>query len=185
MSRSIHRGDPVSHVRGGVAIMTPGAASFPMNDIKKKLQEEIAALEYELRNELPREILKARAHGDLSENAEYHAAKERQGLVNARLGQLQKRLADFSMVDFSKIPRDRVGLGSTVVVLDVDKDEEATYRLVTTEEADAANRKVSTSSPIGRALLGKEVGDVVRVQLPGGSRQLEILKLTTIHESSD
>jgi transcription elongation factor GreA len=156
-----------------------------MNDIKKKLQEEIAALEYELRNELPREILKARAHGDLSENAEYHAAKERQGLVNARLGQLQKRLADFSMVDFSKIPRDRVGLGSTVVVLDVDKDEEATYRLVTTEEADAANRKVSTSSPIGRALLGKEVGDVVRVQLPGGSRQLEILKLTTIHESSD
>jgi transcription elongation factor GreA len=185
MSRSIHRGYPVSHVRGGVAIMTSGAAPFPMNDIKKKLQEEIAALEYELRNELPREILKARAHGDLSENAEYHAAKERQGLVNARLGQLQKRLADFSMVDFSKIPRDRVGLGSTVVVLDVDKDEEATYRLVTTEEADAANRKVSTSSPIGRALLGKEVGDVVRVQLPGGSRQLEILKLTTIHESSD
>ena len=88
-----------------------------MIDIKKKLQEEIAALEYELRNELPREILKARAHGDLSENAEYHAAKERQGLVNARLGQLQKRLADFSMIDMTKIPHDRVGLGSRVVVL--------------------------------------------------------------------
>ena len=81
-----------------------------MLDIKKKLQEEIAALEYELRNELPREILKARAHGDLSENAEYHAAKERQGLVNARLGQLQKRLSDFSMIDMTKIPHDRVGL---------------------------------------------------------------------------
>ena len=94
-----------------------------MLDIKKKLQEEIAALEYELRNELPKEILKARAHGDLSENAEYHAAKERQGFVNARLGQLQKRLADFAMIDMTKIPHDRVGLGSRVVVLDVKKDE--------------------------------------------------------------
>lgn len=153
-----------------------------MNDIKKKLQDEVAALEYELRNELPKEILKARAHGDLSENAEYHAAKERQGFVNARLNQLKKRLAEMSMVDFSKIPHDRVGLGSKVIVLDVKKDEEISYNLVTSEEADAANGKISTSSPIGRAMLGKEVGDVVRVQIPGGMKELEILKLTTIHE---
>ena len=154
-----------------------------MTDIKKKLQDEVAALEYELRNELPKEILKARAHGDLSENAEFHAAKERQGLVNARINQLKQRLADMSMIDFSRISHDKVGLGSTVVVLDVKRDEELTYSLVTTEEADAANGKISTTSPIGRALLGKEVGDVVRVQSPGGVKDLEILKLTTIHDA--
>ena len=155
------------------------------NDVKKKLQDEISALEYELRNELPREILKARAHGDLSENAEYHAAKDRQGFVNARLNQLKKRLGEMSMVDFSKIPHDRVGLGSTVVVLDTKKDEEVTYFLVTSEEADAAAGKISTSSPIGRALLGKEEGDTVRVQAPGGFKELEIVKLTTIHEAAE
>ncbi len=154
-----------------------------MNDIKKKLQDEIALLEHELHVELPREILKARAHGDLSENAEYHAAKERQGFVNARLNQLKGRLAEISMIDFSKIPYDRVGLGSTVVVLDVNRDEEMTYNLVTTEEADAANGKVSTTSPIGRSLLGKEVGDVVQFQSPGGMKELEILKLATIHDA--
>src|SRR5580658_6181940 len=153
-----------------------------MLDIKKKLQEEITALEYELRNELPREILKARAHGDLKENAEYHAAKERQGYVNARLGQLQKRLSDFSMIDMSKIPRDRTGLGSRVVVLDVAKKEEITYYLVTSEEADAPNGKISTSSPIGKSLLGKEVGDTVKMQAPGGTKELEILSLQTIHD---
>jgi len=153
-----------------------------MTDIKKKLQDEVTALEYELHVELPKEILKARAHGDLSENAEYHAAKERQGFVNARLNQLKRRLADMSMVDFSKIPRDRVGLGSTVVVLDTQREEEITYNLVTSEEADAKNGKISTTSPIGRALLGKEVGDVAKVQSPGGSKELEILKLTTIHD---
>ena len=152
-------------------------------DIKKKLQDEIATLDYELHVELPKEILKARAHGDLSENAEYHAAKERQGFVNARLNQLKKRLADISMIDFSKIPRDRVGLGSVVVVLDTKRDEEITYNLVTTEEADAANGKVSTTSPIGRALLGKEVGDMAKVQSPGGTKDLEILRLTTIHDA--
>lgn len=155
-----------------------------MEDLKKKLQEEIAALEYELRNELPKEILKARAHGDLSENAEYHAAKERQGYVNARLGQLQARLREFSMVDMAKIPRDRVGLGSRVVVLDVNKDEEHTYNLVTSEEADAVNGKISTGSPIGRGLLGKKVGDTVRIQIPDGVREMEILSLTTIHDAS-
>ena len=153
-----------------------------MLDIKKKLQDEITALEYELRNELPREILKARAHGDLSENAEYHAAKERQGLVNARLGHLQKRLADFSMIDMSKIPHDRVGLGSRVVVLDLKSSAEITYLLVTSEEADATQGKISTASPIGKSLLGKEVGDTVKMQAPGGMKELEILELLTIHE---
>ena len=156
-----------------------------MSDIKKKLQDEIAALENELRIELPKEILKARAHGDLSENAEYHAAKDRQGFVNARLNQLKKRLAEMSMVDFSKIPRDKVGLGSTVVVLDVKRDEEVTYNLVTSEEADAANGKISATSPIGRALLNKAVGDEVKVQSPGGVKELEILKLTTIHDGNE
>ena len=153
-----------------------------MNDLKKKLQDEIAALDYELHNELPKEIRTARAHGDLSENAEYHAAKERQGMVNARLNQLKQRLAEVSMIDFSKIPHDRVGLGSRVVVLDVKKDEEITYNLVTTEETDAAQGKISTNSPIGRGLIGKEVGDVVKVQIPGGLKELEILKLQTVHE---
>ncbi len=156
-----------------------------MNDIKKKLQDQIATLDYELKVELPKEILKARAHGDLSENAEYHAAKERQGFVNARLNQLKKRLAEMSMIDYTKIPHDRVGLGSTVIVLDTKRDEEVTYSLVTTEEADAANGKISTTSPIGRALLGKEVGDEVRVQSPGGVKELEILKLTTIHDAAE
>jgi transcription elongation factor GreA len=156
-----------------------------MNDIKKKLQDEIAALEYELHVELPKEILKARAHGDLSENAEYHAAKDRQGFVNARLNQLKRRAAEVAMIDFSKIPQGKVGLGSTVVVLDSKREEEVTYNLVTSEEADAANGKISTTSPIGRSLLGKEVGDVVKVQSPGGVKELEILKLTTIHDVAE
>jgi transcription elongation factor GreA len=162
--------------------MTEGRAPLNMLDIKKKLQDEITALEYELRNELPREILKARAHGDLKENAEYHAAKERQGMVSARLGHLQKRLSDFSMVDMTKIPHDRIGLGSRVVVLDMKKNEEITYYLTTSEEADATQGRVSTSSPIGKSLLGKEVGDTVKMQAPGGLKELEILSMKTIHE---
>jgi transcription elongation factor GreA len=134
--------------------------------------------------ELPKEILKARAHGDLSENAEYHAAKERQGFVNARLGQLRRRLSEVAMVDFTKIPIGKVGLGSTVVVLDTKRDEEIQYQLVTTEEAAPGEGKISTTSPIGRALLGKEEGDVVKVQSPGGVKELEILKLTTIHDAA-
>jgi transcription elongation factor GreA len=156
-----------------------------MIDIKKKLQDEITALEYELHVELPKEILKARAHGDLSENAEYHAAKDRQGFVNARLNQLKKRVAEVSMIDFTKIPVGKVGLGSTVVVLDTKREEEMTYNLVTSEEAAPAEGKISTTSPIGRALLGKEVGDSVRVQSPGGVKELEILKLTTIHDAAE
>jgi transcription elongation factor GreA len=153
-----------------------------MERLKKKLQDEIAALEIELRIELPREILKARAHGDLSENAEYHAAKERQSFVSARLGQLSARLRVLSMVDMSTIPRDRVGLGSHVVVLDTNKDEKIRYKLVTSEDVDVAKGLISTSSPIGRGLLGKKVGDEVKIQIPGGLRELEIIELRTIHE---
>jgi transcription elongation factor GreA len=155
-----------------------------MEELKKKLQQEITTLEYELRNELPKEILKARAHGDLRENAEFHAAKERQRFVDARLSQLKHRLGELSMVDVTKIPRDRVGLGSTVLVLDVEKDEEITYKLVTSEEADATKGMISTNSPIGRSLIGKQVGDEVKVMIPGGTRNLEILKLTTIHDAA-
>jgi transcription elongation factor GreA len=154
-----------------------------MEELKKKLQQEITTLEYELRNELPKEILKARAHGDLRENAEFHAAKERQRFVDARLSQLKQRLGELSLVDVTKIPRDRVGLGSTVVVLDVEKDEEVTYKLVTSEEADATKGMISTNSPIGRSLIGKQVGDEVKVMIPGGTRNMEVLKLTTIHDS--
>lgn len=153
-----------------------------MEDLKKKLQEEISTLEYELHVELPREIAKARAHGDLSENAEYAAAKERQRLVDARLARLKMRLRELSMVDLSRIPRDRVGLGSEVVVFDAAKDQEITYKLVTSEEADAAKGLISTTSPIGRGLLGKEVGDSVRIPIPGGVKELEIVRLTTIHD---
>lgn len=153
-----------------------------MDDIKKKLQDQIAALERELRIDLPREIQRARALGDLSENAEYHAAKERQRLVEARVAQLKRRLAELSMVDMSKIPRDKIGLGSSVVVLDIDRDEELTFRLVTSEEADFSKGLISTSSPIGRSLLNKEAGDVVKIQIPGGVREMEILRFTTIHD---
>jgi len=134
--------------------------------------------------DLPREILKARAHGDLSENAEYHAAKERQAFVNARLGQLHTRLREVSMIDMSKIPHDKVGLGSTVLVLDLHKEEEIRYKLVTSEDVDVAKGMISTSSPIGRGLLGKIVGDTVKIQIPGGVRHLEIMELITIHQSS-
>jgi transcription elongation factor GreA len=154
-------------------------------EIKKKLQDEIAALEYELRTQLPKEILRAREHGDLSENAEYHAAKERQGFVNARLGQLKKRLSEISMVDLAKIPRDRIGLWSSVVVIDLKSDEELTYKLVTSEEADVNNGKISASSPIGRGLIGKEPGDTVKISIPGGMREFEIVKVKTIHDETE
>ena len=156
-----------------------------MQDLKKKLEEEIAALDLELRIELPREIAKARAHGDLSENAEYHAAKERQGMVNARLGQLRARLRELSMIDVSRIPRDRAGLGSSVTVLDLTKDEEIVYKLVTSEEANVNEGRISTTSPIGRALLGKQVGDTVKFQIPGGVREMEIVQLATIHDAQE
>lgn len=155
-----------------------------MEDLKKKLQEEIAALEYELHVDLPKEIARARAYGDLSENAEYSAAKERQSYVDARLSQLKGRLRDFSMIDVAKIPKDRVGLGSEVLVLDLKKDEEIRYKLVTSEEADVVKGQISTTSPIGKGLLGKLVGDTVKIAIPGGMKEFEILKLTTIHDQA-
>ena len=154
-----------------------------MEELIKKIQGEIAELEHEFHIELPKEILKARLHGDLSENAEYHAAKERQGMVNARLGQLRGRLREISMVDMSKIPHDRVGLGSTVIVLDTIKDEKIIYKLVTSEDVDVSKGLISTSSPIGRGLLGKQVGDAIKIQIPGGVREMEIMELKTIHQT--
>jgi transcription elongation factor GreA len=156
-----------------------------MQDIMKSLQEQIKALEYELTTELPAEIKKAVALGDLSENAEYHMAKQRQEFVNARLGQMKKRMAELSLVNLANIPHDRVGFGSTVVVFDTSKDEELTYKLVTSEESDVAKGLISTTAPIGRALIGKEVGDTATVVTPTGKRELEVLKLTTIHDTAE
>jgi transcription elongation factor GreA len=150
--------------------------------IKRKLQEEINALEHELIHELPKEIKKAAALGDLSENAEYHMAKQRQEFVKARVRQLGKRLAELSMINMNNIPKDKVGLGSTVKVYDNTKGEEVEYKLVTSEESDVAAGKISTTSPIGRALLNKKVGDETIVVTPNGKRELEILSLSTIHD---
>lgn len=152
--------------------------------IKKKLQEEINALEHELSHELPRELKKAVALGDLSENAEYHMAKQRQEFVKARLRQLGRRLADLSLINLNNIPKDKVGLGSTVKVYDTDKDEEVEYKLVTSEESDVAAGKISTTSPIGRALLNKKVGDSATVVTPNGKREFDILGLTTMHDEA-
>ena len=153
--------------------------------VKAKLAEEIKALEYELTTELPAEIKKAVALGDLSENAEYHSAKQRQEFVNARLGQLKKRMAELSLVNLTNIPRDKAGFGSTVVVFDSTKDEEIVYRLVTSEESDVTKGLISTTSPIGRGIVGTRVGDVATIVTPNGKRELEILKLTTIHDEAE
>lgn len=150
--------------------------------IRKKLQDEINALEHELVHDLPKEIKKAAALGDLSENAEYHMAKQRQEFVKARVRQLGQRLAQLSMVNMNNIPKDKVGLGSTVKVFDNDKNAEVEYNLVTSEESDVAAGKISTTSPIGRALLNKKVGDTAEVVTPNGKRELEILTLSTIHD---
>ncbi|HEY0263407.1 MAG TPA: transcription elongation factor GreA [Granulicella sp.] len=153
--------------------------------IMKKLLEEIKLLEYELTTELPAEIKKAVALGDLSENAEYHMAKQRQEFVNARLGQLKKRMGELALVNLANIPHDRVGFGATVVVFDESKSEEIKYKLVTSEESDVSQGLISTTSPIGRSLLGKKVGDVTTVTTPNGKRELEILKLSTIHDTEE
>jgi len=153
--------------------------------IKQKLQEEIRRLEHELAHELPAEIKKAVSLGDLSENAEYHMAKQRQEFVNARLGQLKKRMAELALVNLSNIPKDRVAFGSTVVVYDSGKDEEIEYKLVTSEESDVNQGLISTTSPIGRGLIGKQVGDMAVIVTPNGKREMEVLKLTTIHDTAD
>ena len=150
--------------------------------IKKKLEEEIRRLEHELAHELPQEIKKAASLGDLSENAEYHMAKPRQEFVNARLGQLKKRMAELALVHLANIPHDRVAFGSMVRVFDTTKDEEIEYKLVTSEESDVNQGLISTTSPIGRSLIGKKVGDTATVVTPNGKRELEVLKLVTIHD---
>ena len=153
--------------------------------IRKKLQDEIENLERELNHELPKELKRAVALGDLSENAEYHMAKQRQEYVRARLGQLKKRMADLSLINMNNIPRDKAGLGSSVRVYDTTKNEEIEYKLVTSEESDVSNGKISTTSPIGRALLNKKVGDTAIVNTPTGKRELEVLSLTTIHDEAE
>ena len=152
-------------------------------DIKKKLEEEIQALDRELREELPKALKAAAALGDLSDNADYQAARERQDFVRVRLGQLKQRIADLSMINFDKIPRDRISLGSKVILLDVDKNEEITYKLVTTEDANVTEGLISTTSPIGRSLLNRREGDTVEVKIPSGTRTFEILSFTTMHDS--
>jgi transcription elongation factor GreA len=150
--------------------------------IKKKLKDEIAGLEHELHDQLPKEIKVARAHGDLSENAEYKYAKERQGYVAARLAQLHERMANLSMLNLNNLPKDRAAYGSRLVVLDIAKETKIEYKLVTVEEADAAKGLISTISPIGRALLGKKVGDEVTVATPAGLREYEVVELLTIYD---
>jgi len=153
--------------------------------VVQKLQEEIQALEHELNHELPRELKRARALGDLSENAEFHMAKQRQDYVGARLVQLKNRLAELSLINFSNIPKDKIAFGSKVVLYDVDRDSEIEYKLVTSEEAEVSKGLISTTSPIGRGLMGKKLGDSVRIATPNGVREFEIRAVQTIHEQSE
>ena len=153
-------------------------------EIKKKLRDELNTLEHELAFDIPRELKKAVALGDLSENAEYHTAKQRQEYLKARVRQLGQRLADLSLVNMNNIPKDKVGLGSTVTIFDNTKNEEMTYELVASEQSDVVAGKISTTSPIGRGLVGKQVGDIAAIVTPNGKRELEILKLTTIHDEA-
>lgn len=154
----------------------------PLTKIKQKLQDEITALDHELNVDLPKEIAVARAHGDLSENAEYKYAKERQGYVSARLGQLKKRLGDIGMLNLNNIPKDRAGYGSRVWVKDMQREVKVEYKLVTSEETDAEKGFISTTSPIGKALLGRRVGDEIQVVTPAGTKEFELVRLRTIHE---
>lgn len=156
--------------------------SDPLAKIKKKIQDEIDQLSHELSVELPKEIAVARAHGDLSENAEYKFAKERQGYVNAKISQLKKRMGDLGMLNLSNIPKDRAGYGSRLTVLDTQRDVKIEYKLVSTEEADVEKGLISTTSPIGKALLNKKVGDEIEVATPAGKKEFEVMRLMTIHE---
>jgi transcription elongation factor GreA len=153
-----------------------------MDHIRRRLEEEIRTLEYELKVHLPKEILKAREHGDLRENAEYKAAKERQSFLDARIGQLHRRLAALSLINLDKIPKDKVGLGSVVSLRHTGNGEEVRYELVTPEEADPAQGRISPSSPIGKSLLNHEEGDTVEVKVPSGTKEYEIVKLVTMHD---
>ncbi len=152
--------------------------------IKQKLNAELEQLESELRVHLPREIQRAREYGDLRENSEYKAALERQSFVKARIGQLRQRLSEVASIDPSKVPHDRAAYGSTIVLYDPEREEELTYRLVTPEESDPPAGLISTTSPVGRSLMGREEGDEVKVQTPAGARTFEIKKLTTLHDEA-
>jgi transcription elongation factor GreA len=156
-----------------------------MIDIKKRLEDEIRTLDHELKIQLPREIQRAREHGDLRENAEYKAAKERQSFLQARIGQLRTRLAALSMVNLDRIPKDKVGLGSTVTLRETASGDEIVYDLVTPEEADPSQGRISPSSPIGKSLLNHEEGDVVEVRVPSGKKEYEITRLVTIHDQAE
>ena len=151
--------------------------------ILKKFEEEVADLERELHHELPKEIQRARELGDLRENAEYQAAKDRQGIVNARIAMLKKRIGEISIMNMNKIPHDRAAFGSTVQLRE-DNGDSITYQLVMPEEADAAKGFISTSSPIGRAIVGRNEGDEIQVTTPNGIRNFEIIKLITIHDEA-
>lgn len=151
-------------------------------EIKRKIQEELRQLEAELRTEIPQELKKAVAMGDLSENAEYEAARNRQDYVRARIGNLRKRLADLAMIDVSRLPNDRAAYGSTLVLYDLDSGEEVTYKLMMAEDSDIAKNQISTTSPIGRGLMGKREGDEVVITTPSGKRRFEVVRLTTIHD---
>ena len=153
--------------------------------IKQKLREELETLETELRVHLPREIKRALEYGDLRENSEYKAALERQSFVKARIGQLRQRLSEVASIDLSKVPRDRAAYGSTLVLYDGERDEEVTYRLVTSEESDPPAGLISTTSPVGRSLMGREEGDEVKVTTPNGTRQFEIRSLRTLHDETE
>lgn len=164
-----------------------GWRPFPIMtiQIRKKLEDEIRTIEYELKNELPKELKKAKELGDLSENAEYQSAKQRQEILNAKLAHLRKRLAEISMINFDKIPADRASYGSTLVLLDLQKGCEIIYKLVSVEESDLQKGLISTTSPIGKGLMNKQEGDVVKIVTPGGTKEFEILKLKTIHDQEE
>jgi transcription elongation factor GreA len=152
--------------------------------ILKRFNDEIAALERELKVDLPKEIQRAREHGDLRENAEYKAAKERQTIVNSRIAMLKKRMGEISLMNMERIPHGKAGFGSTVHLRGENGDT-IVYQLVMPEDADAAKGLISTSSPIGRAILNKEEGDGITVSTPSGTRQFELLKLVTIHDGNN
>ncbi len=152
------------------------------SNVKQKLQAELDGLESELRIHLPKEIKRAREFGDLRENSEYQTALQRQTMVKARIRELRQRMSEVASIDLSRVPRDKAAYGSTLVLYDAERDEEVTYRLVTPEESNPPEGLISTVSPIGRSLMGKEAGDEVVVTIPSGSRRFEIRRLITLHD---
>ncbi len=153
-----------------------------MKEAKKKLEDEIRKLGRELKEEIPKALKTAADMGDLSENAEYQAAKERQSYLQAKLAHLRERLAKLSMVNLSKVPTDKVSYGSKVVLLDLDTDKEVTYKLVSSEESNVKEGLISTASPIGKSLMGREEGDEVQIRTPGGIKNYEIVQFTSLHD---